>query len=145
MIINYRLEKIAIEKKTRPKGPVEAKNSLRITDIKEEPISSLTKDNALNMQFSFAVTYEPNIALLEMVGSVTYLAEVKKAQEILQNWKKNKKIKQEVAAPIFNFILAKCNIKALSLEQDVELPYHLPIPRLKSKAEVTGKKPAKAS
>jgi hypothetical protein len=143
MIINFRLNKISIEKKNIPKGSIEAKNNLRITDVREESISSLTKEKALNLDFVFKVMYEPKVAEVEMQGNVTFMNDAKAVKDILENWQKNKKIKQEVAVPIFNHILSKCNVKALALEEDVELPFHVPIPRVKTKAEMS--QPAKAS
>lgn len=143
MIINYRLDKIAIQKKNKPKGPVEAKNNLKVIDINEEALPSLTKEKALNMKFSFTIKYEPNIADLEIEGSITYMNDQKTIKDILENWKKNKKIKQEIAAPVFNFILNKCNIKSLRLEEDLELPFHIPIPAVKTRADLAA--PAKAS
>ncbi len=143
MIINFRLNKIAIEKKSIPKGPIEAKNNLKVIGIEEESISSLTKEKALNIQFIFKVMYEPKVAEVEMQGSVTFMNDAKAIKEMLDNWQKNKKIKQEIAVPIFNHILSKCNVKALGLEEDVELPFHVPIPRVKTKAELSS--PAKAS
>ncbi|MEK6840209.1 MAG: hypothetical protein AABX72_04655, partial [Nanoarchaeota archaeon] len=72
MIINYRLDKIAIQKKEQAKGTIEAKNNLQVTHISEEALSSLTKEKALNMKFVFSVVYQPNIASLEIEGNVTY-------------------------------------------------------------------------
>ncbi len=146
MIINFRLDKISIQKKNKPSGPVEAKNNLKVVEMTEESISALTKEKALNLKFTFTVNYEPNIANLEIEGSVTYMNDQKTVKEIFENWKKNKKIDQEVATPIFNHILSKCNIKALKLEEDVELPFHIPIPRLMSKSGLSApSKPLKAS
>jgi hypothetical protein len=46
-----------------------------------------------------------------------------------------KKIPDKMRVPIFNFIMSKCNIKALSLEDDLNLPYHIPMPRLEPPKE----------
>ena len=143
MIVNYRLDKISIQKKNKPKGPVEAKNNLKVTNIIEEAISSLSKEKALNMQFQFTVKYEPNIADIEIAGNVLYMADQKTIKEISENWNKNKKIKKEIAAPVFNYILSKCNIKALRLEEDLELPFHVPIPKIKTREDINSA--AKAS
>ena len=139
MIINFRLDKIHIERKNQPKGNIEAKNNLKVIDIDHESLSALTKQKALNFKFLFSVVYEPDIAKAEIGGNVTYMADEKQIKEIVEKWKKEKKIKPEIAAPIFNYILAKCNVKALGLEEDLELPFHIPIPRLKAKSEISSK------
>jgi hypothetical protein len=143
MIINYKLKKISIQKKNKIKGPVEAKNNLKITNITEDSLPSLSKEKALNIEFLFSVDYQPDIAALEIIGSITYMQDKKNMKEILENWKKNQKIKKEIAAPIFNYILSQCSIKALSLEEDLELPFHIPLPILKTKADT--QPPKKAS
>jgi hypothetical protein len=51
-------------------------------------------------------------------------------KDILQEWKKDKKISAEIMQALFNTILAKANIKALSLAQEVNLPPHLSLPKL---------------
>ena len=137
MIINFRLDKVHSEKKNAPRGNIEAKNNLRVTNIEEESLSSLSKEKALNVYFSFVVEYQPKIANIEIEGSITYLTDQKVVKEILDNWQKNKKIKPEIAAPIFNYILSKCSVKALRLEEELELPFHIPIPKIKQKEEIS--------
>jgi len=48
-------------------------------------------------------------------------------------WKKDKKIPQEITANIINTVLIKSNIKTLALSQEVNLPPHLQMPRVKAK------------
>ena len=38
-------------------------------------------------------------------------------------------------AQVLNFVLAKCNIKALILSQDVNLPPQIPLPKLTTKKQ----------
>ena len=45
------------------------------------------------------------------------------------SWKKNKKIGDEkVALQVLTTILTKCNIKALTLSQEIGLPPPIPLP-----------------
>ena len=90
MIINFRLDKIHIERKNQPKGNIEAKNNLKVIDIDHESLSALTKQKALNFKFLFSVVYEPDIAKAEIGGNVTYMADEKQIKEIVEKWKKEK-------------------------------------------------------
>ena len=56
--------------------------------------------------------------------------EQKKMNEMVKGWKKEKKISPEIIQGLFNTIIARSNIKALQLEQDLNLPPHLPMPKL---------------
>ncbi len=48
-------------------------------------------------------------------------------------WSKEQKLPPQFGELVYNFALAKSNIKALTLEQDLGLPYHLSLPRVKVK------------
>ena len=56
-----------------------------------------------------------------------------KTKLILDGWKKDKQLPKDLAPKILNTILAKCNIKALNLTQEVNLPPHIRLPILKPK------------
>ena len=137
MIINFSLEKIIVIKSKEPTGNLEAKNNVKITNISEQNIASIAKTKAaLNIHFSFTIAYEPNIAEVNFEGKVLYLTDEKTKKSMLDEWKKDKKIDPKISQPILNNILTKCNIKALTLTNDVNLPPHIPFPRLALKSDV---------
>jgi len=143
MIINFLLEKITVIKNKDVTGNIEAKNNLKITDITEQNISSIAKKQAaMNIHFTFTIAYEPNIANIALEGKVLYLTDEKMKKDLLETWKKEEKIDPKISQPILNNILTKCNIKALSLASEVNLPPHIPFPRLALKAEVETQKKA---
>jgi len=141
MIINFNLQKISVERKAdiKPNTNVEAKNNLKIEDIQEQQLKPLTTEKALTFSFKFVVTYDPQLASVEMLGNILYMTDEATAKEILVEWKKNKKINPKYSIGIINYALAKCNIRALRLEQEVSLPPHVPFPRIAPKQDTTGK------
>lgn len=136
MILNCSFDRMNIERKqdTIPRE-IEAKNNLKILEIKEDKLT-IDQQKILRFSFEFVVNYEPKIAKLQFGGSLTYLNEEKKMKEILSSWTKDKKIPPEVSAPIMNYLLTKCNIRALSIAQDMNLPPHIPFPRIAIKSEI---------
>ena len=66
-------------------------------------------------------------------GHILVMEESPKVKQILEDWKKDKKLPKELMSQILNTILAKCNIKALGLTQEVNLPPHIKLPMLKNK------------
>ena len=54
----------------------------------------------------------------------------KKTKEILASWKKDKKVPKELMAGLLNTILTKCNIQALILSQEINLPAPIPLPKV---------------
>jgi len=141
MIVNFLLEKINVEKKKDIVGNVEVKNNTKITNITELALDALgKKQNALNINFSFTITYEPNLAAIVIEGRVVDLLDEKEEKTILSTWKKEQKIDPKYSTPWMNAILARCNVKALSLGNDINLPPHIPFPRLAQKSKIEKKK-----
>ena len=135
--IGFNFDKIEATKlKEELKGSINVKHTLNIVDVKQHEVSVDKKQEVLRFEFEFKLNYEPGIGSINISGNMLYLEEPKKMKEILQNWKKDKKLPNEIMQGLFNTILAKANIKALSLAQDINLPPHLPLPKL----EQTNKK-----
>ena len=57
--------------------------------------------------------------------------EPKKIEDILKTWKKDKSLHKDITQLIINAVLSRCNIKALELSQDVNLPPHIRLPLIK--------------
>ena len=53
-------------------------------------------------------------------------------KEVLEDWKK-KKLSDSFQEILFNIILRKANIKALELEEELNLPFHINLPSIKKK------------
>ena len=127
-IIGFTFNKISIERKKEIKGKLEIKTNLNISEITKEAVE-LVKEDVLKFNFSFDVLYEPGFISIRFEGSVLVIVPPDKVKEILKHWKK-KKILEYARIPLFNFILTKCNLKALGLEEEFNLPLHIPMPKL---------------
>lgn len=130
-IIGFSLTKISIEKKENKKGNVSVKNSLDVENISEEEVPISNKP-ALKIDFFYIIDYEPNVAKVEIKGSVITIDEKEESKDILKEWKSKKTYTHESKLGLFNFILSKCNLKALLLEEELDLPLHIPFPKLVS-------------
>lgn len=132
-IIGFNLIKISAERKEKQQGKLEIKQNINIDDISEDKIN-ISKEEVIKITFSFNVDYSPDFAKLEIKGQTVLLPGKDEAKEIFKEWKK-KQIPEHFRIPLFNFIMGKCNIKALELEDELNLPLHLPMPRLSPKKE----------
>ena len=54
-----------------------------------------------------------------------------KVKEILKSWKKDNKVDKDILGPIYNTILSKCNVQAIVLSRDIQLPPPIPLPKVK--------------
>ena len=136
MIVGFGFTKLSAEKGETAKGKIDINNNVSIKDIKEDDFS-LGKDkkqNVLRFIFEFTSKYEPNVGNILFEGELLYMEEPKKAKEILADWKKDKKMPKELMAGLLNAILTKCNVQALIISQQVNLPPPIPLPKVQINA-----------
>lgn len=127
-IIGFSINKVSGEKKKELKGKSEIKSGLNIDEISKEEIN-ISDKSSLKFDFTFNIDYSPDFGNIEIRGSVMILDDKDEGKEILKEWKKKKFI-HPVKLPLFNFIMEKCNLKALQLEEELSLPFHIPFPKL---------------
>ncbi|MFH1431024.1 MAG: hypothetical protein ABIG37_00965 [Nanoarchaeota archaeon] len=138
-LIGFNFNKINIEKFSDDLKNLKIDTSLNISDIKELKQGIFkAKEDLILLDFKFTVDYSPKIAKLDFEGRIIFSLESKKAKEILKNWEK-KKINDEFRIIAFNLILRKASIRALQLEEEMNLPPHLTLPLIKKKEEPTEK------
>ena len=137
-IIGFGLTRVLAEKSL----DVQLKNLSLGTDIefvdiiKEE--TSLAKDGSetLKVSFRFSVPYkekdkkESKKGEVSIHGFIMIMATPDEVKDALKAWKK-RELPNDFRIPLFNFILKKCSIHALRLEDELGLPLHIPMPQLK--------------
>jgi len=134
-VIGFNFTKINIEKLKEPSEADKLKisTSIDIPEIKEVKSNFLkAKDQVLEAEFTFTVNYDPKVAKVDLKGRLFASVEPKLAKEVMQQWKK-KKMPGEFRYVLFNVILKKSTLKALYLEEELNLPLHMPMPSFKKK------------
>jgi len=132
-VIGFSFTKMLVEKKNPVKGKVNINNNVGIKNLEETKLNINTKRKALKLEFEFSSTYEPNIGKILLTGEVIYLIDKDKAAEAVKNWKKNKKLEKDMLTTVLNNVLAKCNVQALILSKDMNLPPPIPLPKVGEK------------
>ncbi len=127
-IIGFSLSKISADKKEKFQEKIQINQDIDIKDVIKEKIP-ISEDEILRINFVFTIKYSGDFAKLEFGGNILVLPEKDELKEFIKAWK-DKQVPQEFRAFLFNFIMNKCNIKALSLEDELNLPLHLPLPRI---------------
>ncbi|MBU0615086.1 MAG: hypothetical protein KJ601_03255 [Nanoarchaeota archaeon] len=132
-IVGFGFNKIEVEKIEGAKGKINISNNVSIKEVKETTLSvGKDKPPVLKFVFEFLSSYEPKVGKVLLGGDLTYMEEGAKIKEIQEKWKKDKKLPADIMSPILNTILAKANILALILSQEVNLPPPIPLPKLKA-------------
>ena len=139
-IIGFNFTKMQVERAKELKGQITVNHNMDIKDVRKEPVNLSKDKDVLCFDFEFSLSYEPKHAKINFEGNVLVLAEPKESKEILKSWKK-KEGADNIRLLVYNTILTKCSIKALELESDLNLPSHIPLPKLapaKQTANYTG-------
>jgi len=127
-IIGFNLTRILVERKEKSKEKIEIKQNINIDNVSKDKIP-ISQEDMLKIEFNFTVDYNPDFAKLDFKGQIMVLPDKEELKKFLKSWK-SKEIPEQVRTPLFNFIMGKCNIKALTLEDEMGLPLHVPMPRL---------------
>jgi hypothetical protein len=129
-VIGFSFTKMLVEKHSPVKGKISINNNVGITAVDETKIDINTDKKSIKLTFEFTSSYDPNVAKILLQGEVIYLMPKAKAEETVKNWKKNKKLDKEVMSQVLNNVLAKCNVEALILSKDMNLPPPMPLPKV---------------
>lgn len=137
-IVGFNFTKITVEKNQSIRGRINISNNISIKNVEESDLSlGKSKQKGLKFTFEFISKYEPKIGSINLIGDILFLDEAKKIEEILKTWKKDKSIPQEIMASILNTALNRCNIQALILSQQINLPPPVPLPKVQVKKPKT--------
>lgn len=131
MIVGFGFTKLKAERNESIKGKIDINNNVTLKNVENAELSlGNDKQSVMKFIFEFTSKYEPNVGDILFEGELLYLEDSKKAKEILTSWKKDKKIPQELMTGLLNTILTKCNVQALILSQEVNLPPPIPLPKV---------------
>lgn len=139
-ILNFGFTKILVEKKGKLSKQINIKSGMNIVDVVESNMIDATKQKALLIKFSFETKYEPEMGIILLEGELLYLADAELAKSISESWNKNKSLPKDIALSVFNKILHNCNVEALVLSREINLPSPIQLPKIKTAPPTT--KPA---
>ena len=131
-VAGFSFEKISVEKLNNFTEKFNINTNIDIADIHslQQEIFK-TKEEFVEVKFSYTLNYNPDFAKLELVGKIIFSLESKLAKDVLKHWKDKKAIFEDFRVDLFNVILKKSNLKALQLEDEMNLPIHLTLPSIK--------------
>ncbi len=131
-ILNFHFTRILVEKKSKVTKQVSVKSGLNIKNVVKSEAINGTNQNAFSVEFTFEVKYEPNVGDINLEGELLYLANEDLAKEIEETWASKKALPKQIALTVFNRILHNCNVEALILSRELNLPAPVQLPRVKA-------------
>ena len=130
-VLSFNFDKLSIERFSSSLDNLKISNKIDIKEIVEAQADFLnTKDKVLGVRFAFSLEYNPNVAKIEISGMTALAVPASTLKEVLEKWEK-KEISPEFKTPLFNFLFRKVGLRALELEEEFNLPSHIPFPTFK--------------
>jgi hypothetical protein len=128
-IIGFNFTKFSAERRENVGGKVNIKNNLSVQNVEKEDSRILAGDAVgLKVSFEFTSTYEPDLGKISIEANVIALEEKEPGEKILKEWEETKKLPDEFMETALNFMLRRCNIKALIFSEDLNLPLPIQLP-----------------
>lgn len=127
-IIGFILTKIAGSRDESKSHPIRLSQDLKITHLYKD-VLSISNQEVVNLTFHYAINYEEDFGKVEFEGKITILTKDDEAETMLKAWKQ-KELPASFKVPVYNLIMQKCNVKAIELEDDLNLPFHIPMPQV---------------
>ena len=130
-IVGINFTKIEAEKKEGVKGKININNNVSIKNVEETDLAlGKSKQKALKFTFEFTSKYEPSFGNISIEGDILFIDEPKAVKDITASWSKDKKIPKEIMVGLLNTVLSKCNVQALILSQEINMPSPIPMPNI---------------
>ena len=128
-VVGLTLNNITAKRTADAVGPSNVGNNISINSVEEINLVGIGK-KGLKLGFEFSVAYTDEkkkpFGEMTMAGDVLFLAD--NPAEILMDWKKNKKLPEDINLQCINTVIRKCMSKAITLSEDVNLPPPMPLP-----------------
>jgi hypothetical protein len=104
-------------------GAIKVNSSMNITNVKEQELPAL-KSKGLSIEFEHSTKYiddkNKNMAEINIEGNVIFVGEDQ--EKILKDWKKDKKLPEDIKFQVIRIVSDKCSKKAIMLSDDLQLP-----------------------
>ena len=130
-VIGFNFTKLLAEKLEGNRNQLKINAEIDIFEIKSLKTDVFrAKEDLIEVKFKYNVEYNPQIAKIEFEGLIVFSLDQKLAKQVLKDWKK-KKMPDDFRLILFNVILRKSTLKALELEDQLNIPLHISLPSLK--------------
>ncbi|NQV09495.1 hypothetical protein HQ529_06620 [Candidatus Woesearchaeota archaeon] len=133
-VVGFNFTKLLAEKNEDVKGKISISNNVSIKNVEEAKLNLGKSDQSgLKFAFEFTSKYEPKAGNILIEGNLLFVGEQKEVKEVMTSWKKDKKIPEKILQGVLEVVLNKCNIEALILSRDINIPSPVPLPKVEVK------------
>ena len=134
-LAGFRLNKITAERTGDSLEGVKVNTNIDIVEIKEIKSGAFKgKEQVLEIKFTYTLSYAPEFAKIELGGLLMVGIDFKESRDVVKEWKQ-KQMPDDFKVNLLNLIIRKSSVRALELEDDLGVPYHMQFPSLRKPQE----------
>ena len=89
---------------------------------------AVLKDNNASIDFQYTASYGP-VGMIKLEGSLLY--EGDDAKKVTSEWKKTRKMPNQIASHVHTAVMHACVPEAVSIAKDLGLPPPIPLPQVR--------------
>jgi len=112
--------------------------NVTITDVREKEFKLGSEEKSVAIfSYEFRADYQlekpsnQKLGEIKIEGEIVYLDAKEKIKEIVEKWKKEKKVIEDILKPILQLAIEESQIEAIYLSRKVLLPPPIALPRAK--------------
>jgi hypothetical protein len=130
-VAGFSFTKISAERTEGKGAKIDIENNVAVKNMEDMKFPfAKPGDKALKVEFEFTSTFSPDYGKIQLNGEVLFVESEKTAKDLVKEWKKSKKVKQEFLHVILNAVLQRCNVEAILLSREISLPSPIPLPKV---------------
>ena len=133
-VIGCAIKSIAAERKNPISDRLDINSIPKIISVEEREIDLAGKQSSVIIGFEFESDYKPDVGNIKIVGEMIYAT--KDGKDIMKDWKKNKRLPENVDMEVKNFLFRKCLILGINLSDELQLPPPIVFPLVMPKKDV---------
>ena len=134
-IVGFNFTRITAQKKGDQSKKINIKNNIALKGVvSHDLILTESGSKGFNASFEFNSEYSPGMGNISIGGDIFVVKPEKEVKLILDEWKKNKKLPDDLVPQYFGFAMKKFNLKAMNLAEDVNLPSPIPMSKINAVA-----------
>lgn len=135
-IIGFNIDEISGKKSSEVKR-FNINTDVTFNNVEKSKLDVLKEGEALRIGFKFNVLYkdadsksEEAKSEISILGSLLLMVDKELSKEFQKSWK-NKEIPKDKMIGLYNYVLRRCSVRALQLEEDLNLQPHIPFPQVR--------------